>query len=224
MRTLPTAISISCLMLPAALPVSAQPEISIYRLQAENESGVRDGTCFVIRREKRPEGTFLLLVTSARLFERESRRRARVFVDRSTPVEIGPDAIATPYGNMRDVAVLKATVEDAAAAALPVVFDPVSSGTPFVVSGLRPDGSLALVAQHVRFSATRTVIGDRSTEPLAGCQGAPAIVGGAAFGIVSECGPDRVPEITPLSVSRHFLLRMAPELGDEGPEVSSDRP
>ena len=54
----------------ASRPVSAEPQVSVFRVQALNESGVREGTCFVIRQEVRAEGTLLALVTSARLFER----------------------------------------------------------------------------------------------------------------------------------------------------------
>src|SRR5512134_2336438 len=105
-------VSIACLNLLAlsGLPASAQSDATVFRVQALNDSGVREGTCFVVRQEQRAEGTFLVLVTSARLFDRESRRRARVFVDPNAPVEIGPDAITTPYANRRDVAVLQATV------------------------------------------------------------------------------------------------------------------
>ena len=73
----------------AGLPVSAEAQVSVFRLQALNESGVREGTCFVIRQETTADGTFLVLVTSARLFERESGRRARVYLDNQTPVAVG---------------------------------------------------------------------------------------------------------------------------------------
>ena len=124
---------------------------------------------------------------------------------------------------MRDIAVLKAVVKAPPPSTLPVVFDPVPAGTQFFVAGLRPDGSRTLVAQHVRFCATRTVIGDGSTAALAGCQGEPAIIERGVFGVVSECGPDRVPEITTLAVSRNFLLRAVPELGKAAPDVSEFR-
>jgi hypothetical protein len=214
MRTYRLVISVACinLIMLTSRPVSAEPQVSVFRLQALNESGVREGTCFVIHQERRADGTFLVLVTSARLFEREPRRRARVFADGDTPMEIGHEAITTPYANMRDVAVLTVTLKGPQVSALPVVFDPVPSGTEFVISGVRSDGSRALVAQRVRFRATRTVLGDRTTTELTGCQGAPAMVERGVFGIVSECGRDRVPEITPLAVSRNFLLRAVPEL------------
>jgi hypothetical protein len=76
------------------------------------------------------------------------------------------------------------------------------------------------VPQRVRFCATRTILGDRSTADLPACQGAPAIVERGVFGVVSECAPDRVPEITPLAVSRGFLQRAVPESSEPSPEVS----
>jgi hypothetical protein len=197
----------------AGQPVLAEPPNSVFRLQVLNESGTRHGTAFVIRRERRGEQTDVVLVTSARLFERESGRRARLLVEGHSPVEIGPDAISTPYANMRDVAILKATTKNLAISALPITFEYVPPETLFVISGLSADWSRTVVAQHVRFCATRAVLGDRATGELAGCQGAPAIVESGVFGVVSECGPDRVPEITPLSVSRNFLLRTVPGIG-----------
>jgi hypothetical protein len=196
----------------AASSVTAEPQASVFRLQALNDAGVRDGTCFVIRQERRGDDTLLLLATSARLFDRESTRRARVFIG-DEQIEVDQDAIATPYGNMRDIAVLTVVSKTPTGPPLPAVFDHVPAGTLFLVSGLRADGSPALVAQHVRFCATRRVIGDRATGDLDGCQGAPAIIDSGVFGVVSECGSDRVPEITPLSVSRGFLQRTVPGLG-----------
>jgi hypothetical protein len=56
------------------------------------------------------------------------------------------------------------------------------------------------------------VLGNAATAGLVGCQGAPAIVRRRVFGFVN--GPDRVPEITPLSLLPTILLRAVPKLGD----------
>ena len=133
------------------LPTSAQAQVTVFRLQALNESGVRDGTCFVIRQETRADGTFLMLVRSARLFGRESERRPRVFVDDKQFVEISGEAITTPDDNKRDIAVLKTVVEETPVSPLPVTFDRVSGGSPFVISAFRPDGGRGVVAQRARF-------------------------------------------------------------------------
>src|SRR5262245_51959591 len=69
------------IMTPVEGAAASAPEAVAFRLQALNRSGVRDGTCFVIRQEQRAEGTFLVLVTSARLFDRDESHRARVFLD-----------------------------------------------------------------------------------------------------------------------------------------------
>ena len=195
----------------SAAPV---PGNSVFRLEVLNESGIREGTGVVIHREPRGKQTFVVVVTSARLFERETGRRARLFADAdgNLPVDIDPQVITTPYANARDLAVLKATVRNGSISALPVSFDIVPAGTSFVISGLTANGRGMLLAQQVRFCATRMVLGNAATAGLSGCQGAPAIVDGRVFGVVSECGRDRVPEITPLSVSRNFLLRTVPEL------------
>jgi hypothetical protein len=216
------AIALLILMALIGRPPSADAQASIFRLQALNDSGVREGTCFVIRQETRADGTFLVLVTSARLFERESGRRALVHLAGQPPVEIAGEAITTPYDNQRDIAVLKAVVPPSASVPLPVTFDPVHAASPFVISGLRADGSPASVEERARFCATRTVLGDRSTAGLTGCQGAPALVERRVFGVVSECSAERVPEITPLAVSRSFLLRTVPGLSDETVGVLPD--
>jgi hypothetical protein len=210
----PFAAATLLVMLAGHLP-SADAQVSVFRLQVLNESGMREGTCFVIHQETLPEGTYLVLATSARLFERQSGRRALVHLTGRPPVEIAGDAIMTPYDNQRDVAILKTVVAPVAAAPLRVTFDRVGAGSRFVISGIRADGSVGSVDQHVRFCATRAVLGDRLTRGLVGCQGAPAMVGQRVFGIVSECSADRVPEITPLAVSMSFLRRAVPGLRDE---------
>jgi hypothetical protein len=193
-----------------AVPVQAQPRGSVLRMQALNPSGEREGTCFVVHQEARGDHTLVTLLTSARLFDRDAMPRARIFLDATHFVEVEHAAVATPYANMRDVAVLKATITGAALEPLPLVFDQAKVGTLFVISGRGIDGQPALVAEHVRFAATRAVIGDRTTGALAGCLGAPAIVERGVFGIVSECQSDRGPEITPLAVSEGFLARSVP--------------
>jgi hypothetical protein len=216
---IPTTLLV--LMMLVGRPMAADAQVGIFRLQALNDSGVREGTCFVIRQETRADGTYLVLVTSARLFDRESGRRALLHVAGQPPVEIVGDAITTPYDNQRDIAVLKAKIEPTQVATLPVTFERVPAGSAFVIAGVRADGSAALADQHVRYCATRAVLGDRSTADLVGCQGAPAIAAQQVFGVVSECQPDRVPEITPLAVSRSFLLRAVPGLSDEANGAST---
>jgi hypothetical protein len=200
---------------PFEQPTLSAVNDSVFRLEVLNQSGVREGTGVAVYRESAGEETLLVLVTSARLFERDTHRRARLYLHGGAPVDIEPRAISTPYMNARDIAVLKVTVvARQPTSTLPVSFDLVRAGTPFAIAGVKSDGSEAVAAQQVRFSATRTVLGSATTASLAGCQGAPAIADGRVFGIVSECGSDRVPEITPLSVSRSFLLRTIPGLVD----------
>ena len=53
-------------------------------------------------------------------------------------------------------------------------------------------------------------MGDRDASGILGCKGAPAIVEGRVFGLVSECAAGRTPSITPLSAARSFLSRNVP--------------
>ena len=56
MRAASAVCSFICLTLAAVAEAatSAEAQVSVFRLQALNESGVRDGTGFVIHQEKRP--------------------------------------------------------------------------------------------------------------------------------------------------------------------------
>lgn len=191
---------------------AAATEGTVLRVQVGEGSDSREGTCFVIHQEERDNETIVFFLTSARLFDEHRQRRVRVVVDESETLDIPPDGVFLPYGNLQHVAVLRAVSTSARWVTMPIVFEPVYPGSVFVISGYHPDGTRALVTQHVRFVATRTVLGDRAAASVAGCRGAPAIVERGVFGVVSECEPDRVPIVTPLSAVRSFIIRTVPGL------------
>jgi hypothetical protein len=199
---------VSATMFAAATAGSPSPE-QVLRLQAVSPAGVRDGTAFVVHQEAAGGSTTAWLVTSARLFDRDGRRTARIVVAGQT-VNVGPEDIATPYRNMRDVAVLRARITGAALSTLPVAFDEIHAGTLVLVSGLDADGRPVALALRAAFAATRAIRGDRVLAGLAGCQGAPVLVDGAVVGIVSDCSTTQMPEITPMTVARSFLRRTIP--------------
>lgn len=111
MRGSRVVLSFTCLTIVAlaGLPAPAEAQVSILRLRALNESGVREGPCFVIRQEKQAESTFLVLVTSARLSARESEREAGVYVDDEPAVDTGANAISALAGT-EDITHRKAVV------------------------------------------------------------------------------------------------------------------
>ena len=87
--------------------------------------------------------------------------------------------------------------------------EPPQTGQAFVVRG-RQGLEWTSLSERVRFRSTRLIVGDRTTENVAGLLGAPAMVDGGAFGLVSECSASRVPVITLLSAARGFLVRAIP--------------
>jgi hypothetical protein len=46
---------------------------------------------------------------------------------------------------------------------------------------------LTVLTERVRFRSTRLVLGDRTVADVSGRLGAPAIIDGAVFGLLSEC-------------------------------------
>jgi hypothetical protein len=211
---LAVGLALAATALLAGAPMAAEPSQSVFRLQTVSAEAARDGTCFVVHQEERDGATTAWFLTSARLFDREGERRARVFL-RDETLEIAGRDITTPYANIRDVALLKARVGRGVLRPLPLTFDDIHAGTLFVVSGYQADGGTASVAQHAAFVASRAVRGERPISLLAGCRGAPAIVERGVFGVVAECEPNHAPEIVPLTVARGFLARELPGMGRE---------
>jgi hypothetical protein len=211
MRSLVLASALAWIGWPLAAPGPGQEgsPVHVLPIQAINPQGVRQGTCFVVFQDDEGGRRTVWFVTSARLFDRQSPHRARILMG-SQAADISGDDILMPFENHRDIAVLRAEMTGAAFRALPLRFDQVHVGTSFMVSGYDHAGGPLTVPQRVAIGATRALYSDGTMSALAGCQGAPAIVDGRVFGVVSECAPNQRPEIMPMVVARSFLLRTIP--------------
>ena len=196
-------------------PSPARAGATVFPLQVIEGVDRPRGTCFVIHQESLGDETAIYFITSASLFDMRRHPRARIFVKGMEPLDIGPDGIFVSDDNRIDIAVLRAVSGGAWLKPMPIALEPVSPGAGFVISGFHPDGSRALVTQHVRFVEPRTVLGHPSAGGMAGCHGAPAIIEHRVFGLISECAPDRGPVITLLSAARDFLIRTVPGLLDD---------
>jgi len=134
-------------------------------------------------------------------------------VDETHTTDVKHEDVFMPVGSCVDVAVIRVTT--AATTNLrfvprPVVYDPPSAGTDFLVSGYDHNGHPATLAARIRFRSTLLAIGDRDLSALWGCVGAPAISQERVFGIVSQCSANRSPVISFLSMARGFIERNVP--------------
>jgi len=187
-------------------------------LHLVHESGTVDGTCALVYAESRVQDVVLYFITSARLFKTPdgetlpSARAMRVTLEGGSEVTVRRQDVFLPMGNLVDLAVLRA--EAPADTYLPriMTFDPPPAGSDFSIAGYDRSGALATIAEHVRFTSTRIVVGDRAAAGLVGCVGAPAISEDGIFGVVSECDADRAPVITLLAVAYPLIDRHVPGL------------
>jgi hypothetical protein len=219
MRTTTCSALVLFTALLAAAPVSslaATPERAVLRVHIETRAGRLEGTCVLVHREGQADGTVLYFLTSGRLLKstdadlRAGTRRIRILRDDGAPIEVAKDSVIVPYGDMVDIAILRVMAPIGTLEPLPMILEPPEPGSVFAISGFGVDGVRATVPERVRFQATLRLLGDRDASSIAGCAGAPAIVAGGAFGLVTECEPDRAPSIVPLSVARSFIVRNMP--------------
>jgi hypothetical protein len=219
MRTTTCSALVLSIALLAVAPVSilaATPEHAVLRVHIETRGGMLEGTCVLVHQESRGNDTVLYFLTSARLLKstnvdlRAGTRRIRILRDDGAPIEVATDGVIVPYGDMVDIAILRVVAPIGTLAPLPMIFEPPVSGSVFAISGFGMDGVRATIPERVRSQATLRLLGDRDASKLAGCAGAPAIVAGGVFGLVTECEPDRTPAIVPLSVARSFIVRNMP--------------
>jgi hypothetical protein len=213
-----SALALSIALL-ATVPVSilaATPEHAVLRVQIETRAGTVEGTCVLVHRESRGNDSVLYFLTSARPLKdtdadlRAGTRRIRILRDDHAPIEAGADSVVVPYGDMVDIAILRVVAPIGTLAPLPMILEPPASVSVFAISGFDVNGVRATIAERVRFQATLRLLGDRDASSIAGCAGAPAIIEGGVFGLVTECEPDRAPSIVPLSVARNFIVRNMP--------------
>jgi hypothetical protein len=186
-------------------------------VQVVSDAGEVRGTAVLIRRDDIQDVTTFYFLTSARLFRGPDGDYQRISksiilkLDESRSVNVRHNDVLSDGRGFVDVTILRASTTDAPALyPTPIGFNPPPVGIEFLLAGIDRAGTATTVSQRVHFESTLLVVGDRSTSPLAGCVGAPAVTANGVFGIVRECGADRSPVISLLAMARSFLERYVP--------------
>lgn len=194
------------------------PEQPVFRIEIIQGNKTTEGTGFLVHEEQRGTNSLVYILTAAHIFRQtddeplRGERRIRVHLSEAQVLEVEPHDVFLPAGEMLDVGVLRAVAPTTGLVSLPLVFEPPPPGSGFVISGYRRDGTRATISERVRFESTLVLIGNRAASDLAGCAGAPALVGNRVFGILSECGVNRTPTIAVLTLARDFIMRHVPGL------------
>jgi hypothetical protein len=193
-----------------------RPEIrAAFPLRVVYERAALDGVCALVAVEANANGAALYFITSARLFKTAQgdvlapASEVRVIMDDGTEVNVPREYRYLPMGSFTDVAVLRADVATSDLVPAAMGFSVPPPGRAVEIAAYTGAGMRRVEAQHVRFTSTRFIVGDRDLSNLA-CVGAPAIDGDEIVGVVSECEPGRAPLITPLSIAFSFLARQIP--------------
>jgi hypothetical protein len=188
---------------------------SIVAVRIATDTGEVRGTAVLIHREDGGNGVVLHFLTSSRLFEtpdgwRDTGSRAvHVRLDDGRVLDVNSKDVLVASGFV-DVAILRVTTAHAAMVPRPVIYEPPTVGTVFLISGHDQNDAQTNVVQHVRFESTLLAVGDRDASGLAGCVGAPAMSPDGVFGVVSECDSGRPPVIALLPMARPFINRYLP--------------
>jgi hypothetical protein len=188
---------------------------SIVAVRIARDTGQVRGTAVLIHREGGGNGVVLHFLTSSRLFETPDgwkdtgSRAVHVRLDDGRVLDVNSKDVLVA-GSFVDVAILRVTTAHAAMVPRPVIYEPPTLGTGFVISGRDQNDAQANVLQHVRFESTLLAVGDRDASGLAGCVGAPAMSQDGVFGVVSECERGRPPVIALLPMARPFINRYLP--------------
>ena len=132
-------------------------------------------------------------------------------MDDGTEVNVPREYRYLPIGNFSDIAVLRADVAASGLVPAAMGFSVPPPGRAIDIVAFDRGGLPQIQTQHVRFTSTRFIVGDRDLSNFT-CLGAPAIDGDEIVGVVSECEAGRAPLITPLSVAFPFLVRQIPGL------------
>jgi hypothetical protein len=186
---------------------------TVLRIQVTGSGGATEGTCFLIHQERHEQDVVHYFLTSAHLLNPEAvgeRRsvslRLRLIVDQSSVIDTSGSRVRFPGGADEglDVAIVMAVSTNTHLIPIPVSLESPGPDEAFSVRG-HQGARLTVLTERVRFRSTRLVLGDRTLADMSGLLGAPAILDGTVFGLVSECSSTRVPTITLLSAARHFL-------------------
>ncbi len=174
------------------------------------------GTGVIVAADVRQGALFVL--TAAPLFRRADGEAdtggVRVRIG-DLLASVGPDHVLHPVGDLSGIALLRVDAHDLGGTLPAVDIVPLESremalGSVFLIAVSAPGGQRVDVPQHVRFGATRLVVGDRSVAHLDACLGAPALTEGGVSGVVVDCTAGRSPVVALTSALDGFLRRHLP--------------
>ncbi|MEP7308891.1 MAG: hypothetical protein ABJA98_25570 [Acidobacteriota bacterium] len=199
---------------------AATPEQGVLRLEVVTGAITVEGTCVLVQQENRGTDAVLYFLASSRLFTSPDAdpgtapRRVRILRDRSTAIEVSPADIILPTDSESYVAVIRARAAAGTLVPLSPVFQLPQPGQVFIITGFGTGGSHLSVPERVRYGSPTALVveGDREAGRLVGCAGAPAIVEGGVFGLVSTCPSGAAPSLALLSAARRFISDNVPGL------------
>jgi len=196
-----------------------RPEIqAAHQVRVVYEHSTLQGICTLVDVEPHPGGFSLSFITSARLFKSDRGEpfmpatEVRVIMEDGVELSVPREYRYLPIGGFSDIAVLRADVAANALVPASMGFSPPPPGRAIDIVAFDRDGLRRIQTQHVRFTSTRFMVGDRDLSTFADCLGAPVIDGDEVVGVVSDCEPGRSALVTPLSVAFSFLSRHIPGL------------
>jgi hypothetical protein len=185
------------------------------RLQIVRPGRTVEGTCFLIASQRRGHEVVLSFLTSARLFRATGGRgcdgrQLRLVADGGIQIETTRTTVLLPPEQAPDVAIVRVTLPYTDFVPFPVASACPEVARAFVAFGHRENGAPVTLKARVRRRSPWFIVGDRTIPDSDALVGAPALVGGAVFGLVSDCGPDRCPTITALTTAYSFIARHVP--------------
>jgi hypothetical protein len=187
-------------------------------MEVMGRSGAAKGTAFLVHESRRERDTVLYFVTAGHLMDpfplgesRTTSLRIRFLVNETSGIETNGGDITFPGGIHQglDLAVVKVATTLVGPIPMPIASRSPRPGEEFLLKG-RGERGLIVLTERARFRSTRLVIGDKTAADVDGLMGAPAVIDGAVFGLVSECSSTRVPVITLLEGAYGFLERTIP--------------
>ncbi len=184
-----------------------------FRLEVVRGTATLTGTSVLIQTDVTEGETTHYFLTSAALFRSGGHKLVKpasitIAVEGGSLLRVAPDDVWMPKSTLVDVAVIKA--RGVANVLVPPLLTLDAPRDTFKIAGFDRDGHRREVHQRVRHLTTLRLLGDRSVDPIVGCEGAPAITAGAIFGVVASCTPGDLPVIVPFAAISTWIRSYVP--------------
>ncbi len=171
------------------------PRGSVIQLELPKQSAYAHGTAVLVDRQRHATGLTLYYLTSSQLFAPVGSRV--VDEDSDASVRTG---------------VLRIVDDSNEGVALPMSFESPTVGASFTIAGVDSTDHVVALPQRASRVSPTTAIGDRSLPDIVGCIGAPAMIEGRVFGLVTACDVDQPPTVELLAAAQRFLSGKIPIL------------